>query len=158
MNNSQTPYFKGAIWLGLVVLIPITALLFSSLRAEPEAPRWIVILFLMMFFNAGLTLVLLDSLFNEVREDLWFAYFQALVLLSIPLLFAILLNWVAFGPGEREFSGGVSIPFLSFSFERANTILGRLIFGIPALLMDVFIGIVIAAVVKTMFGNGEEKK
>jgi len=43
MSDGQTPYFKGAIWLGLLVLIPVTALLFSALRAESEAPKWIVI-------------------------------------------------------------------------------------------------------------------
>ncbi len=157
MNDGQTPYFRGAIWLGLIILIPITALLFASLRAESEAPRWIIILFLMMFFNAGLTLLLLDSLFNEIREEPWFAYFQAGVLLSIPLLFAILLNWVAFGPGEREFSGGVAIPFFAVSFGRANVILGRIVFGIPALLTDAFVGLVIAAAIKSYFGNGEKQ-
>ena len=109
-----------------------------------------------MFFNAGLTLVFLDSFFNAIREVVWFAYFQALVLLSIPLMFMILLNWVAFAPGEREFGGGLSIPFLSFSFERANPILGRIAFAIPALLMDVFAGVVIAAAISNILGKGQE--
>ena len=45
MSNNQSPYFKGALWLGLLVLIPITALMFASLRADSEAPRWVVITF-----------------------------------------------------------------------------------------------------------------
>jgi len=153
MSNKNTPYFKGALWIGLLVLIPVTALLLSALRAESEAPKWIGILFLMMFFNAGLTLVLLDSLFNEIRQEPWFAYLQASVLLSIPLMFAVLLNWVAFGPGEREFSGGVAIPFFSISFGRADEILGRIIFAIPALILDVIVGISIVAVIKSLIGK-----
>ncbi len=102
MSGKNSPYFKRALWLGLLVLIPVTALTIVLLRAESGAPKWIVILFLMMFFNAGLTLVLLDSIFNEIRMELWFAYFQTAVLLSILLMFASLLNWVAFGPGERS--------------------------------------------------------
>lgn len=157
MSDGQTPYFRGAIWLGLLVLIPITALLFSLLRAEPEVPRWIIILFLMMFFNAGLTLVLLDSLFNEIREEHWFAYFQALVLLSIPLLLTILLNWVAFGPGERIFSGGITIPFFSISFDRANSIMGRIAFGIPALLLDALAGFVLVSVISDKLSSNDEE-
>lgn len=156
MSENQTPYFKGALWLGLLVLIPVTALIIASLRAESEAPKWIVFLFLMMFFNAGLTLLLLDSIFNEIRTELWFAYFQTAVLLSIPLMFASLLNWVAFGPGERIFGGGIGIPFLSLSVDRFNSMIGRIVFAIPALLMDIFIGVGIVALIKAYFGNGDE--
>jgi hypothetical protein len=155
MAETSSPYFKGAIWLGLVVLIPISALLYSAFSNEISTPRWVGILFLLIFFNAGLTVVFLDSLFNRIREAVWFAYFQAIVLLSIPLIFAILLNWVAFGPGVREFSGGIGIPFLFISFDRANSIIGRIVFAIPALLMDVFIGVMIAAVIKIALGKGE---
>ena len=139
MSNKNSAYFKGAIWLGLLVLIPVTALLFVLLRADSQAPRWVVITFLMMFFNAGLTLLLLDPLFNEIRKEPWFAYFQTGALLSIPLLVAILLNWVAFGPGARGFSGSVSIPIFAISFGRADEIFGRVIFGIPAMFLDIIV-------------------
>jgi hypothetical protein len=155
MDKANSPYFKGAIWLGLVVLIPISGLLYSALTSEASAPRWVGILFLMIFFNAGLTIVFLDSLFNAIRDTLWFAYLQAFVLLSIPFMFAILLNWVAFGPGVREFSGGISVPFISFSSGQTNSLVGRIIFAIPALLMDVFIGVAIVAVIKNALGEGQ---
>lgn len=63
-----------------------------------------------------------------------------MMLLSIPLIFVFLFNWVAFGPGEREFGISISIPFLTFEFDRAIEIIGRIAFGIPALLMDAFLG------------------
>jgi len=156
MSETNSPYFRGAIWLGLVVLIPISVLLYYAISTEFSDPRWLGILFLMMFFNAGLTIVFLDSLFNRIREALWFAYLQAFVLLSIPLLFAVLLNWVAFWPGEREFSGGIAVPFLSVSFDRANSIIGRIVFAIPALLLDAFIGVAIGGIISNALDKDQE--
>jgi hypothetical protein len=49
----------------------------------------------------------------------------------------MLFNWVAFGPGEREFSVSISIPIIAIDFDRANQIVGRIVFGILALIMDV---------------------
>ncbi|HJY76062.1 MAG TPA: hypothetical protein VKE95_05485 [Burkholderiales bacterium] len=49
--------------------------------------------------------------------------------------FAVTLDWIAFGPGERRFSGGISlgvgIPL------PVNETFGRVVFGIPAAILDV---------------------
>jgi len=132
------------------VLIPSAWLFYRALSADAttlDAPKWIGVAFSLMFFNAAILIISLDAKFNALGEIGWFAYFQASLLISIPLLFALLFNWVAFGPGEREFSGGVTIPFFAFSFGRANAILGRIVFGIVALIMDIFIGVSIVAVI-----------
>ena len=92
-----------------------------------------------------MTVSLMDSLFNSFRERKWFSYFHALVLLSIFLIFPLLFNWVAFGPGDREFEMSISIPFLIFDFPRGDEIIGRIAFGIPALLMDAFLGYLVYA-------------
>ena len=48
--------------------------------------------------------------------------------------FAVTLDWIAFGPGERKFSGGISlgvdIPL------PVNETFGRVVFGIPAAIFD----------------------
>ncbi len=158
-SEKKNPYFRGAALLGLVILLPSVWLLYRALTADGEslnAPKWMGIAFALIFFNAAITITLLDSAFNMFRESFLFAYFQAGVLLSIPLLFTAMLNWVAFGPGAREFSSGVGIPFISIEFGRANSILGRIAFAIPALLLDAFIGIAIAAVIANALGKGEE--
>ncbi|MCP4140061.1 MAG: hypothetical protein GY755_07190 [Chloroflexi bacterium] len=150
MSEKNSLYFKGAIWLGLVVLLAGAAVMVQSIRVEmtdSTTPRWIGFAFGLIFFNAGITVGLMDSSFNRYRESKVFAYFQAAILLSIPLLFLVLLNWVAFFPGEREFSMSISIPFLSFDSDRASEIIGRIAFGIPALLMDAFLGYVVYGVV-----------
>jgi hypothetical protein len=49
--------------------------------------------------------------------------------------FAVTLDWIAFGPGERKFSGGIS--FGVYLPVPVNETLGRVVFGIPAAVFDV---------------------
>ncbi|MBT3323349.1 MAG: hypothetical protein HN392_13775 [Anaerolineae bacterium] len=150
MSDKNSPYFKGAIWLGLVFLLAGGAVMIQSIRVgmtDATTPRWTGFAFGLIFFNAGITVGLMDASFNRYRESKIFVYFQATILLSIPLIFLVLLNWVAFGPDEREFNMNISIPFLSFDSARGSEIIGRIAFGIPALLMDAFLGYVVYGVV-----------
>ena len=146
---------KGAVWIGLVIMLPSAAGIFSILSADSEtfdlAPRWTVFSGALAFFNAGITVGLMDSGFNDFRDKTWFAYFHFMALLSIPLILLMLFNWVALGPGEREFSMEVSIPFLSFNFDRANEIIGRIVFGIFALLGDAFLVYIMYALIGDTF-------
>ncbi len=128
--------------MGLIPMLLGAVVIWQAVYAPLEdlnTPRWIPFIFGLMFFNAGIVVSALDSGFNAWREQVWFAYIMTLALLSIPLFFLILFNWVAFGPGEREFSISVSIPFVSADFERGNEILGRLFFGIPTFLVDLVV-------------------
>lgn len=70
---------------------------------------------------------------------------------SIDLSYAF--NWVSFGPGTREFSSGISIPFLSFSFDSANQIIGRIVFAISTLFMNLVLLLVIYQMVMEFFGK-----
>ena|SRR5215831_2438255 len=47
--------------------------------------------------------------------------------------FAITFDWVAFGPGERHFTGGLSVGFLAIGLHSGEW-LGRAVFGIPAVI------------------------
>jgi len=51
---------------------------------------------------------------------------------------AVILNWIAFGPGQRGFSGGLALPFVSVSGP-ASEWTGRVAFAIGAVLVDVFL-------------------
>jgi hypothetical protein len=79
-----------------------------------------------------------------------------MALLSIPLAFLTLFNWIAFGPGEREFSMSLSIQFLSFGLDCGSEIIGRIAFGIPALLMDAFLGYVIYGLITGTSGTSKD--
>ena len=147
----------GAVWIGLLIMLPSAAGMISILNADAEtfdlAPRWIAFSAITMFFNCGIVVGLMDSGFNEYRKTWWLSYLHGMAALSIPLIFLMLFNWVSFGPGTREFSGGISIPFLTISFDEANEIIGRIIFGIPTLFMDLVLVLVIYQMIAEFFGK-----
>ncbi len=110
MSDKQSPYLKGAVWIGLLFIFAGAGVFFGVVTSDVESiddPLWLPIGISIMFINAGIVVGLMDTGFNEVREKPWFSYLHAVLLLSIPLIFTAILNWVAFGPGEREFSGGI---------------------------------------------------
>jgi len=51
--------------------------------------------------------------------------------------FAATFDWVAFGPGERHFSGGIGLGIGGVGFSPGETF-GRTVFGIVAVLIDVW--------------------
>ena len=51
--------------------------------------------------------------------------------------FASIFVWIAFGPGERRFSGGFSIGPL-FTSSASSEMEGRIVFGIAAVLLSAF--------------------
>ena len=156
MAKTQSPYFKGAVWIGLLFVFTGAGVFLVVLGSDTEsmhAPLWVPVGFAIMFFNAGIVVGFMDSGFNEVRDNIWFSYLHVIQLLSIPLIFTALLNWVAFGPGVREFSGGFAIPFFSFNLGSLNAIFGRIVFGIPALILDFFILFVVYQAIKSGIGK-----
>ena len=157
MSENKDPFMKGAVWFGLILLLPSAAGMFAILNADAEsfdlAPRWIVFSSVLLFFNTGIVVGLMDTGFNEYRETWWLSYLHGMAGLSIPLIFLMLFNWVSFGPGTREFSGGISIPFLSISFDGANQIIGRIFFAIPTLFMDLILFLVLYQLIAEFFGK-----
>ena len=143
--STQAQSTKGMVWFGLLFMAVGSFIIFSALDIIPTdessfyAPRWVVAAAGWLFFAAGLTVSLMDSRLDVFRQSWWFYWMHGLAGLSIIFMFAFLLNWVAFGPGEREFSGGISIPFITISFDKANEFLGRVVFGIGALFFDVIL-------------------
>jgi len=58
--------------------------------------------------------------------------FGALLITS----FAVTFDWIAFGPGERHFSGGISVGGLGFG-ARPGELFGRAMFGVGAVIADI---------------------
>ena len=90
-----------------------------------RAPEWVVFLAGSTFFLAG-WLIVLPERWVKTRD------FLGVVLLSG---FAAVFDWISFGPGERQFSGGLSIGPL-FSSGASDELTGRVVFGVAAVLMS----------------------
>lgn len=52
------------------------------------------------------------------------------------LCFVLTFNWIAFGPGERQFTSKTSSSFTAEKTSPTSELEGRLVFGIVSLLMD----------------------
>lgn len=62
---------------------------------------------------------------------------------------ALIATWIAFGPGEREFSGGISLGPLAIGGSTAPS-LGRIVFGLSAVLLWALLAYVIQRWVKQL--------
>jgi hypothetical protein len=63
------------------------------------------------------------------------ASLQRLIATLLVTTFALTLDWVAFGPGTRQFSGGISFG-IGIGF-RPSEFLGRAVFGTGAVVLDI---------------------
>ena len=94
---------------------------------DPEslnAPRWVMIFFGIPFLSVGIWI-----LSTQVPALSWFENYVGLIIFTS---FALLCDWIAFGPGERQFE--TNVPSL------AGSIIGRIAFAIPGVLLSCFIG------------------
>jgi hypothetical protein len=160
-NNPQS---QGNLWFGLLfaavgALIMLLALdVIHSPEENFHAPRWVVLVAGLSFFGAGVFVALIDPRFEVMKEEWWFKWIVKAAQAAMPISLLVVLNWVAFGTGEREFSGGISLPFISFSTENSSAIMGRCVFGSFAVLADlVLIFIVIKAAIKWANGGKSEE-
>lgn len=89
-----------------------------------NAPRWVIAAAGGVFFLAGLSIV-----------GQRYRFFNGFVVALMVTLFGLAVTWVSFGPGEREFTSTVSVPFLSFS-RSSSELSGRICFAPGAILLD----------------------
>jgi hypothetical protein len=101
-----------------------------------HGPLWLLLCVGLAFFLAGLAIIIQmlghanDSGDLPAGAPLWLRTVQFLTGLCIFVCFGAISSWVAFGPGERHFSG-------SFMFADAatNAALGRIAFGAGAVII-----------------------
>jgi hypothetical protein len=99
-----------------------------------HAPLWLVFCIGLVFVLAAGTLFIQGLGHANAAAELpaaapqWMRIVQFLVALAIFVLFGLIATWVAFGPGEREFSGSVPIG------GPAGDLAGRIVFGFGAVI------------------------
>ena len=144
-------------WVGALFSLMGLAILLVALRIIPtdeaklHAPHWVVGAAGLMFFLAGIAILTgppPDT--PEASRTTWRTF---LLGLGIVGALAAIFNWVAFGPGPRSFSGGISIPFVSVSGPQSEWS-GRVAFGVAAVVIDAFAVWVILRGLRDLLGRG----
>lgn len=92
-----------------------------------HAPRWVIGACGAVFIMAGAMIVAPE---NAVR---WRNFMSAVFM----TVFAAIPGWIAFGPGERQFSGSLSVGAVT-QFTQPDVSTGRIVFGAGAVLIGVW--------------------
>jgi len=129
----QQPSPGARIALGVLFaacgVLPIGLGTYSALHAtHPLTTADLIFAPIALIFVIGGVLVALPP-----RDDATHRLLATLLL----TFFAATFDWVAFGPGERHFSGSIGLGIGGFGFRPGETF-GRTVFGIAAVLIDVW--------------------
>jgi hypothetical protein len=102
-----------------------------------HGPHWVVLCAGVAFFLAGVAIAIqtaghADATTGDLPANAprWMGAAQYLISLTIFVCFGLIASWVAFGPGERHFSGT-----FEFAGPATNAAIGRTAFGVGALII-----------------------
>lgn len=147
---------KTGILMGTAFLVAGLAIVFIALdwiQVDPSsihAPRWVLGACGVMFGlpGAGLLYYAFVNLATGGSsgagraegggEEERFPVVSWLIGLAIAGGLAVVAGWVAFGPGERTFSGGAAVGPVHVGGASASETLGRAVFGVGAVLAGAF--------------------
>ena len=147
--------------LGSVPLLALLGVLPSRPPAPGDAPVWLGLAIGLMFFLAGILMIVrgligASNTTSELPQQTPRALraFDNLLVMPIPVLLAAVLSWVAFGPGERNFtvSGGSGGGAMATGHFAGGEIPGRIAFGLAALAAWFLIGRGILTMVRRQRG------
>ncbi len=155
------PLPQGTTWIGALVSLTGLGILFVALDIIPtdprkfEAPHWVVGAAGLAFFLAGIALIKApppgtpEAVAAGGRFTSWWSFALGLGIVGS---LAAVANWVAFGPGPRKFQGGIAIPFVAVSGPTGEWT-GRAVFGIGAVLTDLFLLWIVARGLRDLRGR-----
>jgi hypothetical protein len=125
-----------------------------------HGPRWLLLCVGLAFFLASVAIVIQTlGHANMTTGDLpadaprWMGLVQYLIGLTIFICFGMIASWVAFGPGERHFSGTIM-----FGDAATNAAIGRTAFGVGAVIIWLCTAAVIAFGFRKFFDRGNSKE
>ena len=122
---------RGGLGIGFAFaamgLLLVGIAIHASIQADPFTPDNLMgVPAALMFVFAGIFMAL-------PPESKW-RYLMATLLITC---FALTFDWVAFGPGERKFSGSFSFGIAATGFQPSE-LFGRASFGICAVFLDIW--------------------
>ena len=143
--------------IGLVIIL-VALGAFGEARLTDGTPPWVGVCAGLAFALAGLALMVGYGVAGGVGPDgdvlpgtpFFVRLVQYTVGIGIIVMLASIGSWIAFGPGPRHFSGGVSVGGVSVGGGAANETLGRVMFGIGAVLCWAFVAVMVVVSIKRL--------
>jgi hypothetical protein len=141
----------ACVGLGLFIVL-LAARVIPSEEKNFHAPHWVVGAAGLAFVLMGVALATAPA--PGTPEGAGRTTWRSFVLGgAIVGLMAAIVNWIAFGPGERQFGGTIALPFIAVS-GRESEWTGRIAFGIGAVALDVFFVWMAARGLRDLLGRG----
>jgi hypothetical protein len=142
MSERATP--RDVFWIGVAALaggiyfclVGLGVLPVPGGRNNLNGPLWLSLAIGLVIALAGLSALLQAAGRANERGELpdtaprWMRAAQYLIVAALLMCLAMVGSWIAFGAGDRQFSGTLPI-----SSPDANAWIGRAVFGIGALIV-----------------------
>lgn len=154
---------KAAIFLGLIgVAIGLLAILLSlgllgsAPSSKPPENSWLGVLFGIAFLFAGISAIIQAVAARgypttaelPASSPTWLRSLHTLLSLGIIISLGTMFTWVAIGPGKRAFTGSGAI---------FGETVGRIAFGIGAMLFWIALGVFVFTKLRRLVGNAKGK-
>jgi hypothetical protein len=152
---------KAAIFLGLIgvatgllAIVLSLGLLGSAPSSKPPENSWLGVAFGIAFLFAGISAIIQavaargypTSAELPASSPTWLRLVHTLLGLGIITSMGTMFTWIAIGPGKREFTGSGAI---------FGETVGRIAFGIGAVLFWVALGIFVFTKLRRLFGSAK---
>lgn len=139
-TGEPAPLWFTGVFIGTGLFIVLIA--GDVIRVDPDtihSPRWVLAAAGMVFMIGGVMAGAgpTHALLNDVLAG---------VLIGC---MASIATWIAFGPGEREFTGSVSLGPVAIGGESGASV-GRIAFGVSSILLWALVVFVVHRVVKQL--------
>jgi hypothetical protein len=143
-------FFAGLLVLGIGFYVVLLAMGIIP-GTDGNFPHWIVGLAGMAFVVGGGLVSIGELMKHEdaiaLRDIEVARAFRNVMVVFLLLIFAILGNWVAFGPGTRPVQAFLGLPFADISSHTGEW-LGRFGFGLGALTVDILLFVSLLSIVR----------
>jgi len=154
MDKGVTRPDKGRIAMGLLFVAAGVMPLLAVLGVLPVAqeggdptPSWIIWVAGLIFLGAGLYIIQTaftgDNPSGDTAAGRFALGFREILVFFILAGFASTFSWIAFGPGQRHFSGGLDLGGVILPVSGSS--MGRAAFGLGALIAWAMLALFIAS-------------
>ena len=160
MDKSDSKAEKPPLWLGLLcaavglyfVLVGFGLFPIPGGKANLHSPLWIVVCAGLAFLLGGVAVII--QFFGRANPQgelpadapAWMKAAQPLIGIAIATSLAMVGTWIAFGPGERQFSSNV---------PGVGAMVGRAAFGLGAIICWLFVLALVMRAKKQIFGGSK---